>query len=133
MAKKKQAKQTMGDLIAEWKAAKQAEEQGKSNRLIAESKIVDMVQNELPEKGTFHLGKGLKIATGKSVKWDQEALTRIQLDWDQDQIDWPFKTEWKPDNKALAYIEEHHPKPYKMIATARSEEEKKPSFSEGKS
>jgi hypothetical protein len=133
MAKKEKPK-SLDELVTEWKSAKRAEEAGKTARLIAESAIVDRVQTDLPEKGTYHVpaGGGLKISTGKSVKWDQAELTGIQLDWDETQVDWPFSVEWKPDNKALAYIEEHRPEFWKKIIAARSEEEKKPSFSEGK-
>lgn len=116
-------------LITSWAKAKEKENKAKDTRLTIEERIFNALESELPEKGSTRVGD-MKITTGTTIKWDQEALKSIKLVWEKTAgpIAFPFEVEYKPDNKTIAYIEDQMPKLYKQLEPAREEKPKKPSF-----
>lgn len=115
-------------LTLQWEAAYRKKKYAEAELLDIEVAIYELVKKELPAKGTYHTGTGMKIVTGMTEIWDQEAVDAIAVKWDKD-YKFPFKTEYKPDAKAIGYIRENVPSLWKTIHHALTTKEKKPSFS----
>jgi hypothetical protein len=120
---------TLEQLANEWKIHKAAERAANEKRLLVESKIVDMIGNELPDKGTYNCLGILKITTGFNEKWDQQVLADIVQDpvWTLD-VPFPFVPEWKPTNSAIKHYRDNVPEVYAVLTTALRSDPKKPSF-----
>lgn len=115
-------------LIDEWKHAKQQEALWNAKRIEIESKLYEHHQGELPDKGTFTTGEGMKITTGFTEEWSQEELSRAYEQWPEG-VKFPFSGTWKPDGKAISYLRDNAPAMYALIQPALTLKPKKPSFS----
>ena len=115
-------------LTEHWKAAKQQEADATARRIAVESRIYELTQASLPEKGTYTTDTGMKITTGYTEDWDQDAITAAQHDW-PDGIRFPFAGTWKPDGKAIGYLRENAPAAYALLQPALTLKPKKPAFS----
>jgi hypothetical protein len=122
------ANQKLALLTQAWKEAKQQEAEANARRIAIESQIYELVEAELPEKGTHTLPSGMKIATGFSEEWSQEQLNAAYQDWDAS-VPFPFTGVWKPDGKAISYLRDNLPEAYKKIQPALTLKPKKPAFS----
>ncbi len=115
-------------LIEEWKNAKLNETIWNAKRIEIESKLYEHHQSELPDKGTFTTGEGMKITTGFTEEWSQEELNRAYEQWPEG-VKFPFAGTWKPDGKAVSYLRENAPAMYALLQPALTLKPKKPSFS----
>jgi hypothetical protein len=57
------------------------------------------VRDRLRETGTNHIDDQLTIVTKLDKKYDQEMLSQLRASGEVDI--WPFRAEWKPDNKLM--------------------------------
>ena len=78
--------------------AKQEEQSWNQQRIAIESEIYELVEKDLPDKGTYALDSGMKIATGFTEDWDQEKLSN--LEWVAP-VRFPFQGHWKPDGNPV--------------------------------
>lgn len=115
-------------LTLQWEAAYRKKKYAEAELLDIEVAIYELVKKELPAKGTYHTGTGMKIVTGLKEEWDMEAVDAMAAKWDKD-YNFPFKTEYKPDAKAIGYIRENVPSLWNTMRHALTTKEKKPSFS----
>jgi hypothetical protein len=111
-----------------WKMAKRMKDDWAEQQLVIESEIYQLVEKQLPEKGTHTLDTGMKIVTGHSEEWDQPILSLAYEKWAAP-VPFPFTGVWKPDGKAIAYLREKWPETYEKIRPALTLKPKKPSFS----
>jgi hypothetical protein len=116
------------ELTEQWKAAKHAEAQATACRIAIESRIYELTQAELPEKGTHTLPTGMKVTTGWTEEWDQERVTAASQAWPQG-LKFPFAGVWKPDGKAISYLRDNAPDAYALLRDAVTLKPKKPAFS----
>lgn len=116
------------NLSIEWKQAKDDESAAKERRLLVESKMIDLIGSELPDKGTYKTGS-VKITTGYTRKWYQEILNDIKKSWKKSWPAFPFIGEWKPRNDEIKYLQEHSPEAYAALTEAFEDTSNKPSFS----
>ncbi|WP_435008005.1 hypothetical protein P12x_005272 [Tundrisphaera lichenicola] len=121
-------KQQLALLTDAWKIEKQNESDANARRIAIESQIYELTQSELPDKGTYTLPTGMKIATGFSEEWSQEQLNAAYQEWNAS-VPFPFTGTWKPDGKAISYLRENLPEAYKKIQPALTLKPKKPAFS----
>jgi hypothetical protein len=119
---------TIESLTQAWKDAKWEETKAAAKRIAIESDIYELVRDQLPGKGTFTAETGMKIATGYAEKWDQESLNKAYQRWPSS-VPFPFKGEWKPDGKAVAYVRDNLPEEYSLLRDALTLTPKKPTFS----
>lgn len=90
--------------------------------------IYNAAEKSLPEKGTAHV-TGVKIVTGYTEKWDDDALAIIEQTWAQtSNLAFPFKKTYKPDGKSITCLRENAEVAYKILAVALTVTPKKPSF-----
>ena len=115
-------------LTARWRTAKKAVQAAQDHLLAIEVEIWNHEKHRLPPKGTTTLDTGLKIVTGFTEKWDQESLNKAYQGWEAP-VPFPFKGEWKPDGKAISYLQQNLPEHYRTLQDALTISEKKPSFS----
>lgn len=115
-------------LTSAWKDAKAAEDAANARRIEIESRIYELTQKDLPEKGTHTLPTGMKIVTGFSESWDENAINEAYQKW-QAPLPFPFKGQWKPDAKQITYVRENCPELYALIQPALTLKPKKPAFS----
>ncbi len=123
-----ETKQKLALLTDAWKLEKQNESDANARRIAIESQIYELTQAQLPDKGTFALETGMKIATGFSEEWSQEQLNAAYQEWDAS-MPFPFTGIWKPDGKAISYLRDNVPDAYKKIQPALTLKPKKPAFS----
>ncbi len=116
------------DLTDAWKAAKRNEQEAAAARIAIESEIYEITHVRLPDKGTFALDSGMRIATGFTEDWDQGALNKAHQEWPAS-VPFPFIGVWKPDGKAITYLRENMPDLYRLIQGALTLKPKKPAFS----
>lgn len=115
-------------LTIAWLAEKNKEAEANAERIRIESRIYELTQNDLPEKGTHTLPTGMKIVTGYAESWDEDVLNTAYQNW-QAPLPFPFKGQWKPDAKQITYIRENCPELYRLIQPALTLKPKKPAFS----
>lgn len=115
-------------LIDEWKHAKEQETIWNARRIEIESKIYELNQASIPDKGTYTTDGGMKITTGFSEEWDQSQLTAAYQQWPEG-VKFPFAGTWKPDGKAVSYLRDNAPDLYRLLQPALTLKPKKPSFS----
>ena len=115
------------ELIDNWKRTKAVLTEAQDAHMKSEYALYEDAKSDIPEKGTFHYGD-IKIVTGFTEKWDQDAISKIYQAWDSD-LKFPFKGEWKPDGKAISYIRENASGVYKKLSEALTLSPKKPAFS----
>ena len=115
-------------LIEEWKHAKQQENMWNAKRIEIESKLYEQHQQEIPDKGTYTTPEGMKITTGYSEDWAQDAVTSAYQQWPEG-VKFPFAGTWKPDGKAISYLRDNQPSLYALISPALTLKPKKPAFS----
>ena len=113
-------------LIDSWKHAKEKTDEAKADLLSVENQIIETLGDEL-KKGTNNFGD-LKIVCANSEKWSQEELAIARNSWPKD-VEFPFLSEYKPDNKQLKYLKEHNETTYGLLEKALSIAGKKPAFS----
>lgn len=113
-------------LIDSWKEAKDNSDNAKENLLSVENKIIETLGDEL-KKGTNNFGE-LKIVCANQEKWSQEELAIARNAWPND-VEFPFVSEYKPDNKQLKYLKEHNESAFALLEKALSVSGKKPAFS----
>lgn len=123
-----EVKMQLEALTRSWKAAKEREEQAKAERLAIEAEGLELVKAALPDKGTTTFDTGLKIETGFTESWDQERVQLAHDNWPSN-LKFPFKGEWKPDNKAISYIRDNEPLAYRLLSDCLTLKPKKPAFS----
>jgi hypothetical protein len=116
------------ELADAWRQAKADERDAARRRLEIETAILQIKSHELPEKGTTNLACGMKIVTSFTESWDQERLNQAYQNWPAN-VAFPFKGEWKPDGKAIAYLRENIPNLYAAISPALTLRPSRPSFS----
>ncbi len=118
--------------VKKWQEYKNLERIANEGRLKTEKAILAMVGKDLKEKGTNNFPEGLKITTGMDEKWDIDCVDRIKAQFDDGLLTipfFPFKQEWKPDNKKLSIINESMPEVFtKVFSEALTIKPKKPSF-----
>jgi hypothetical protein len=121
----------LAEVVERWKNAKQAENAAKDARLAAEGQIIDIVGDRLKRHGTNNLEGGIKITTTVETKWDQQAVQTAADNWPEElSSPFPFRQEWKPIGKDIAYVKENLPDTYKtFLEGACTEEDRKPTFS----
>lgn len=116
-------------LANQWIEAKQEEQKAETKRLGIEAQIIAAAGKAIPTKGTCHVGP-LKIVTGFTDKWDQDALDLVDAKWLKKWPIFPFKSEWKPANGEINYLKENLPEAYAALKPALIETKaKKPAFS----
>lgn len=120
----------LSTLTQQWQGAKRREQEANAARIDIESKIYELVASQLPDKGTTTLDTGMKIVTGFSESWDQEAVQRTYEQWPHESgVKFPFQGTWKSDGKAISYLRENCPDAYRLIQGALTLTPKKPAFS----
>jgi hypothetical protein len=82
-----------------WIQHKQAEHAANEARVEVELEIFQLVRDRLRETGTNHIDDQLTIVTKLDKKYDQEMLSQLRASGEVDV--WPFRAEWKPDNKLM--------------------------------
>lgn len=115
-------------LANDWKRAKQTEKEAQEARIAIESRIYELTEKMLPDKGTMTFECGLKVTTGFTEEWDQDALGEAYKNWPVDTVRFPFAGVWKPDGKAITVIRESIPYLYDMLRPALTIKPKKPAF-----
>ena len=119
-------------LVSQWQKYKETEQLCNDGRIRTEKAILEIVGKDLAEKGTNNFPCGLKITTGMTESWDADVVDRIKNQFDEGLVElpfFPFKQEWKPDNKKLALINEDMPDVFeKVFSEALTIKPKKPSF-----
>ena len=119
--------------LKNWKVAKATEKDANSIRLAAEKELLSIV--EIHKKGVNNFEGGLKITTGETDSWDNDQISLLYAKWMSGQVIFtppvfPFKQQWKADNKALDIIREHDLALYRgMIEPMLTVKPKKPAFS----
>lgn len=121
------AKTRLEDLTNQWQEAKAAERAATERRLLIENQIIDIVGSELPIKGTSNFG-ALKIVSGVTEKWDQDAITRASVRWPNKRFPFPFRQEWKPNNDDLRTMGDNFPDLWERLEDAVTVEPRKPTF-----
>lgn len=122
-------------LISKWTYFKQIEKGANENRIDAENKLLDMVKDDLRNRGTNNFPLGLKIVTGETESWDQAELSKLFKRYNSQDIHlpyFPFETQLKPNNKKIQAIlaDVKYNKVYiKFVADAVTVKPKKASFS----
>ena len=120
----------LSTLTLQWQGAKHREREANVARIGIESRIYELVADQLPHKGTTTLDTGIKIVTGYSENWDQEEVQRAYETWPHESgVEFPFQGTWKPDGKAISYLRENYPDAYRLIQGALTLTPKKPAFS----
>ncbi len=114
-------------LIDEWRHCKEQETIWNAKRIEVESKLFEVHQANLPDKGTYTTDDGMKITTGFTEEWDQSVLSQAYQQWPAD-IKFPFAGVWKSDGKAISYLRENAPSAYAILQPALTLKPKKPSF-----
>lgn len=116
-----------------WLLAKQKETETRNARVEAEGEIYMYVEKQLAasgqqlkDSGVNNVGEGIKITTGFTEKWDQEALKEIQSAW-QGNL-WPFKSEFKKDGALLKALAETNKDGYATVSKALTLTPCKPTF-----
>ncbi len=115
-------------LIDEWKHAKQQEALWNAKRIEIESRLYEMNQQSIPDKGTYTTPEGMKITTGFTEEWDQGRVTAASQGWPEG-LKFPFTGVWKPDGKAISYLRDNAPDAYALLRDAVTLKPKKPAFS----
>lgn len=123
-----QSQTDLKQLTDTWKQAKAEEQIAQNKRLGIEAEILQITAGQLPEKGTTTLEGGMKIVTGFREEWNQDHINTAYQSWPEG-VAFPFKGEWKPDGKAIAYIRENIPALYDSIRGGLTLKSSKPSFS----
>lgn len=102
---------TLTELKQQLVSLKQQEEEIKAHRLNLERAIVQHpdIAPQLKDEGT-HSAYGVKVSTGYTRKWDQDALDRAAQHVSPSF--WPFKTEFKEDRRMMRVVEERFPDLY---------------------
>ena len=119
----------LNDLTEQWKAAKQQEADAAARRIAVESRIYEITQASLPEKGTYTTDTGMKITTGYTEKWDDAEIAKAYQSWPVESVRFPFEPVYKPDGKAIGVIREGIPDLYRLLQPALTLTPKKPAFS----
>jgi hypothetical protein len=114
------------ELVQMGHRAKENIERNQKLLLDIEKALLDKNKDLIKEKGTTNLDCGIKIVTGFTEGWEQQKLHEIYSggNWPL----WPFKGEWKPDNKSLKVLEESFPQHYHRLCEALTMKPKKPAF-----
>lgn len=120
--------ETLEELTFQWKSAKNAEQVANMLRLQIEQKVLELCGSELKDKGTNNLKTGLKVVTGYTEKWDNDALRDIRNMWCSN-YSFPFREEFKPTRASLEFIEENDKAAFEEIQEALTVSPSKPSFS----
>lgn len=111
-------------LQKDWVELKATEDKAKKLRLEVEKKIVEI--SDLPEKGTKEICNGLKVTTGMSISYDQDALMKL---YRSGKIpNFPFKKEFKPVAAELKYLSDNFPEQFDLIEECATSKPKKPAF-----
>ena len=118
--------------VKKWQEYKDLERLANEGRLKTERATLAIVGKDLKEKGTNIFPNGLKIVTGMDEKWDMDCVSRVKVQFDDGLLSlpfFPFKQEWKPDNKKLSLINETMPDVFtRVFSEALTIKPKKPSF-----
>ncbi len=115
-------------LTDEWIKAKYDEQGANSLRLNIEAAILDLCKNTLKDKGTNNLDTGLKIVTGYTEKWDQQAIDDAANAWGS-ALPFPFQTQYKPVKALLDIVEATDAPKFRELQKAMTLSPSKPSFS----
>lgn len=116
-------------LIDEWKYCKEQEVIWSAKRIQTESKLYELNQHNLPDKGTHTTPEGMKITTGYTEKWDDAEVAKAYQSWPVESVKFPFETAYKPDGKAISVMRENLPELYKLLQPALTITPRKPAFS----
>lgn len=92
-------------LADKWNESKQLENKAKESRLEVEGELLELLKNELKDKGSNNFNGDLKITTGENESWDQALLAGIYTKFTDGEITnipfFPFDIEFKPNNDKL--------------------------------
>ena len=111
-----------------WKRTKAALSEAQEAHLQSEINLYNAVKEELPNKGTYHVGD-ITITCAFSEKWDQERLFDLNANWHEvANVPFPFKSELKPDGKQVGYIRDNMPTVYGKLSNCLTLTPKKPAF-----
>lgn len=108
-------------------AAKAAEAAAKDVRIGIEAEIYTEAKSQgvIPQRGTVTAGP-IKISVGLTENWSQAKLVALAKEVPAEQF--PFKSEFKCDKKALNKLAVDHPDTYRKIFPALTTKPKKPAF-----
>lgn len=121
-------------LTDKWREAKHNEDAWKAIRNEASEKILELLRDELPSKGTYSEyanTMGLKIVTGYTEKWDQEKLVDLFCELPMEIETTCFKKEFKPTKKMIDSLKELHPEEYSKLIDAATLTPKNPAVTVG--
>lgn len=90
--------------------------------------IYNIVHANLTKVGTNKVHPHLNVVRKMDTKWDQDQLRAIVASGKIPSNYWPFKTEFKADNKLLSSLETIDPDVHAEIMKAATIKEAKPSF-----
>lgn len=110
-----------------WVEAKRNEEDAKVRRLAIEDAILEEA-GDLPVKGTTTLDNAIKVSTGVTVSYDQEALMDLYHSGEITEAEFPFEKTFKPVNADLAYLEKNKPELFAKIDACAVTKPRKPSI-----
>jgi len=116
----------LDQLIVELANAKILCKQADDRKLQIESAIYELVQGQLTKLGTNHVHPRLKVVTKQNTKYDQDQLAELAKKLPANVF--PFKVEYKPDNKQLTALADFDPKAFNAIMATATITPAKPSF-----
>ncbi len=119
---------TLAELRSMLAKAKEDERAANAARVLVEKIIIEHpdTQSVLKATGTTNIDAGIKIVTGETKSWNQSIIQALHDSSTIKAEYWPFDVTWKPNTKALAFLEERFPELHAKFEEALTTKPKKP-------